>query len=87
MEVDGLSLKEAQELAAVSVTPRSSTDWVALVQELDGLIDRYCQACKLSKDTQIHIREVRRRQSLVSIPLAVKWFRRELAAIEGKPAP
>lgn len=81
MEVDGLSLEEAQALAAVSVVPRPPAEWLALIQELDALIDRYCQACRLSDDARDRIREVRKHQSLASIPLAVDWFRRELGQL------
>jgi hypothetical protein len=85
MEVDGLSLEEAQALAAVSVAPRPPAEWFALIQELDDLIDRYCQACRLSADARDRIREIRKKQSLASIPLAVDWFRRELTRNGPEP--
>lgn len=78
MEVDGLSLEEARALAAVAVVPRPPAEWLELIQELDSLIDRYCQACRLSDEVRDHILEIRKKQSLASIPLAVNWFRREL---------
>lgn len=79
MDMDGLSLEEAEALAAVSVASRPPAEWLALIQELDGLIDRYCQVCRLSDSSRARIREVRKRQGLASIPLAVDWFRRELS--------
>jgi hypothetical protein len=81
MESDGLSPEQAHALAAASVWPRPPAEWLALIQELDALIDRYCQACFLSDDARDRIRELRKRRSLASIPLAVDWFRRELGQI------
>lgn len=82
MEVDGLSQEETQALAAVSVAPRPPAEWMSLIQELDSMIDRYCQVCRLSDDARDRIREIRQKQSLESIPLAVDWFRRELGQTE-----
>jgi hypothetical protein len=78
MELDGLSQEEAEALALVSVAPRPLAEWLALIQELDNLIDLYCQTCRLSDDARDRIREVRQKQSLASIPPAVDWFRREM---------
>lgn len=79
MEVDGLSCEEAQALAAVSVTPRSPATWLALIAELNRLIDRYCQACRLSEEARGRILKIRKGQSLSLIPATVEWFKRELA--------
>jgi hypothetical protein len=78
MEVDGLSLEEAQALAAVSVAPRPATEWLAMIAELDTLIAAYCEAFKLSDEAHTHIADVRNRQSLMTIPHTLDWFRREL---------
>lgn len=88
MEVDGLTLEEAQALAAVAVQPRSPADWLALIAELDALIDRYCTAVGVSDGGRSGIMAARCTQSLASIPESLAWFRRELAVIERRrPAP
>jgi hypothetical protein len=78
MEVDGFTAEEAQALAAVSVEHRPHSEWMALVSELDYLIDRYCDVYRLSDEARAGIYSVRKRQSLASIPIAVDWYRREL---------
>lgn len=86
MEVDGLTLEEAQALAAVAVQPRAPADWLVLIAELDGLIDRYCAAVGMTDGGRAKIMATRCRQSLASIPESLAWFRRELELIE-RPAP
>lgn len=75
MEVDGMTLAEAQATAAISVQPRQAAEWLALIAELDMLIGRYCAAYKLTGEAQAHILGARSRQSLASIPAALAWFR------------
>lgn len=79
MEVDGLSLQEAEQLALISAPRRTPDDWLSMISELDGLIDRYCEACGLSIEDRQRIHDARMRQSLASIPAALLWFRRSIA--------
>jgi hypothetical protein len=78
MEVDGLSLEEAQAMAAISVVPRPAAEWIAMIGKLDGLINRYCEAYRLSADAKDRINKIRQGQSLASIPAALEWFSHEL---------
>jgi hypothetical protein len=88
MEVDGMTLEEAQALAAVAVQPRPPAEWLALIAELDAMIDRYCTAVGVSDGGRSGIMAARCTQSLASIPESLAWFRRELAVIERRrPAP
>jgi hypothetical protein len=75
MEVDGLSLADAQALAAVSVQPRSEAAWLMLLTELDALISRYVAANGLPEDVQARLLGARSRQSLASIPDSIAWFK------------
>ena len=79
MEVDGLTLVEAQALATVSVQPRPAGEWLALINELDWLIERYCVASGITGEAKDAILSTRYRQSLASIPESLEWFQRELA--------
>jgi len=83
MEVDGLTLAEANALATVSVQPRPVAEWLAMIAELDASIASYCSAYRLSDEARARILDVRNRQSLASIPDSLEWFRRELEIIES----
>jgi hypothetical protein len=85
MEVDGLSLTEAQALAAVSVQPRAPEEWLALIAELDALIERYCAAVEVTDEARAVILAAKCAQSLASIPSTLEWFRRELALLADRP--
>jgi len=76
---DGLSLEEAQSLAAVSVQPRPVEEWLAMIHELDNLIECYCITFKLREETKRRIIETRCRQPLAAIPETLAWFRQALA--------
>src|SRR5450830_382789 len=39
MEMDGLTLEEAQSMAAISIKPRPAHEWLALIVELDAMIE------------------------------------------------
>jgi hypothetical protein len=84
MAVDGLSLTEAQALAAVSVQPRAPEEWLALIAELDALIERYCLAAGVTDEGKAEILAARCAQSLASIPDTLEWFRRELALLVAR---
>lgn len=79
MEVDGMTLEEAQAWEAQSVTPRSTHEWLDLIQRLDELIERWCTTRNVSATVKACILEARYRQSLASIPETLDWFERELA--------
>lgn len=79
MEIDGLSLEEAQALAAVSIPPRPSAEWLAMIAELDQLIDRYCAAAHLSQEAAARLKAARNTQAIASIPESLAWFRRALS--------
>lgn len=82
MEIDGLSLEEAQALAAVSIPPRPAAEWSAMLAELDAAIDQYCTTCRLSDEAKERILGVRNMQSLASTPDTLAWFRRELKGVQ-----
>lgn len=87
MEVDGFSLTDAQSLAAVSIKPRSVSEWLALIAELDALIERYCIAVAINNVGKAAIMAIRRSQSLASIPESLAWFRNELRCLTGADPP
>lgn len=87
MEVDGLTLEEAQALTKASVQPRPPHEWLALIHELDAMIGRYCEACKPNTAAHGRILDDRRRQSPASIPASLAWFKRELAKVERPVVP
>lgn len=82
MEIDGMSRKDAEALAAVSVQPRAASEWLTMIAELDRLIECYCDGRRLTREARLHIMAARTKQSLASIPAALEWFRRELVASE-----
>jgi hypothetical protein len=82
MEIDGLSLEEAKQMATVSIPIRPAAEWTEMIAELDALIERYCTTCRLSSGTQARILAVRNRQSLASIPATLAWFKTELKGMQ-----
>ncbi|WP_136415539.1 hypothetical protein [Herbaspirillum sp. ST 5-3] len=78
MEVDGLSLAEATQLAADCANIRPAHEWLAMIKELDALIGQFCERFKLDDAAKERILEVRSRQSLFSIAHSLDWFRNEL---------
>lgn len=78
MAVDGLSFAEATAMAAISVQPRPAAEWMALITDLDRLVEAYCAAYKLSEQAQARILDVRRRQSLASIPASILYFQNSI---------
>ena len=81
MEVDGMTRSEAQAMAAISVQPRTPAVWLAMVAELDRLIEAYCTSAQVSTDAKARMRGASHSQSLASIPNTIDWFRAELAAL------
>ncbi|KIF81275.1 hypothetical protein [Noviherbaspirillum autotrophicum] len=57
---------------------RPASEWLAMIKELDALIDEFCNRFRLSDEQHQRILEMRYRQSLASIPGTLEWFRREL---------
>ena len=85
---DGLTLAEAQALAAVSVPVFPVAEWLAMIAELDDLIGIYCAAAGLTGAAKAAILSTRCGQSLASIPETLAWFRREVAHMtRPKPIP
>ena len=87
---DGLTLAEAQTLAAVSVPVRPAAEWLAMIGELDDLIGIYYAATGLTSEGKAAIRATRCGQSLASILETLAWLRRAVARIAGTtlaPAP
>lgn len=84
MEIDGLSLADAQTLAAESVPQRSESEWLMLIAEHDLLVGQYCLAMSLNEEGKKAILAVSRRQSLASIPKSLAWFRFELLIFKEK---
>lgn len=86
MEVDGLSLEDADAIAAVSVQPRSADEWLGMISELEVLIDRYCATNKLTSEARKNILTNRFIQSLGSMPDTLAWFKTELSTDRAVPA-
>lgn len=82
MEMDGLTLAEAQTLAAVAIQPRTPKEWLALITELDDLIERYCSLMGTTGEVRGAILAARRGQSVASLPDSLAWFRRALSDLE-----
>ncbi|MDM5176572.1 hypothetical protein PO883_05100 [Massilia sp. DJPM01] len=78
MEVDGLTLEQAQAMAAISVQPRTQAEWLAMIADLNTLINQYCESAEVSTEAKEQIRAASYSQSLASIPHAIDWFRAEL---------
>lgn len=78
MEVDGLSRTDAEAMAAISVQPRTPAYWMALIAELDLLIDCYCTSARVSDEAKNRMRAASHSQSLASIPNTIAWFKNEL---------
>ena len=78
MEVDGLSRADAEAMAAISVQPRTPAYWMALIAELDLLIDCYCTSNFVTEQAKERMRAASHAQSLASIPSTIEWFKREL---------
>lgn len=78
MEVDGLSLDDATQLAQDCANVRPAHEWLSMISELDALIGQFCERFKLSDDAKARILERRNRQSLFSIAHSLEWFRTEL---------
>lgn len=87
VEVDGLTLDEAEALALLSVRPLPAGDWLTLIVELDQCIEQYCAAVGVSGDDKAAIMATRCVQSLASIPGALAWFRGELAGMAERAPP
>ena len=78
MEVDGMTLEAATELAALCQPPRPASEWAALIDELDELIEQACKRDGLDPEACQRIRAARRQQSLASIPTTLHWYRTDL---------
>jgi hypothetical protein len=83
MEVDGFTLAEATALAAVAVQPRAPDEWLALIAELDDVIEQYCSLTATPGKIKSAILAARRTQSVASIPDSLEWFRHKLFDLEG----
>lgn len=81
MTVDGMTREEAEAMAAISVQPRTPAIWMALIAELDLLIDCYCTSKHVSLDAKQRMRAASHSQSLASIPSAIAWFKNELQGV------
>ena len=79
MESDGLTRDEAIALVESWFRPRPAVDWLAMIAELDQLIDRYCAAAHLSQEAAARIKAARDIQAIASIPESLSWFRRALS--------
>lgn len=82
MEVDGMTLEQAEAMAAISIRPRPITEWLANIRELERLIGVYCLAARINPESAKRIREASKRQSLASIPDCLAWFRHQCEALE-----
>lgn len=78
---DGLTLAEAQAMAAVSVPVFSPGEWLSMIAELDDMIGIYCAAAGLTGEAKAAILSARAGQSLASIPETLIWFHTEVAGM------
>ena len=76
---DGLDWEEAEEIASRAAPCFTQDEWLAMIAELDALIERYCSTVKISEVGKASILAARNRQSLASIPATLAWFKTELA--------
>ncbi|MDQ1925218.1 hypothetical protein, partial [Massilia pseudoviolaceinigra] len=83
IEVDGLSPEQAQAMAAISVQPRTPAVWLAMIAELNTLINTYCDSAQVSQEAKQRLHAVAASQSLASIPTAIEWFRAELRTLNA----
>lgn len=83
MEIDGLTLQQAQAMATISVRPRTPAVWLSMIADLNSLINDYCASAKVSEEAKQRMRAASYSQSLASIPHAIDWFRSELRALEA----
>jgi hypothetical protein len=67
--------------------PMPEAVWLSMIKELDGLIQDYCTFARVSDDAAAKIRSASAKQSLASIPGALDWFRREIAALKQAQGP
>ena len=81
MEVDGMTRPEAEAMAAISVQPRTPAVWMALIAELDLLIDCYCTSTHVTETAKSRMRAASHSQSLASIPNTIEWFKNELRSL------
>ncbi|HJV88380.1 MAG TPA: hypothetical protein VJ698_23125 [Noviherbaspirillum sp.] len=81
MTVDGMGIAEATLLAATSVPRRPTEEWLAMIKELDVLIGEFCTRSGFSEAQYERIMNQRYKQSLLSIPTTLVWFRREVTAM------
>ena len=82
VEVDGLSLEQAQVLAALSIPIPPRTKIQAMIAELDSLIERYCTLKALSRENRAGLLARRRQQAAASIPASIAWFQEKIAVME-----
>lgn len=78
MEVDGMTLEEAQAWEAQSVEVRPASEWIAMIQELDAAINHYCNAKRVSAQARGDMLATRMNQSLSTIPDTLAWFKNQL---------
>jgi hypothetical protein len=81
MEVDGMAREDTEAMAVISIQPRTPAIWLAMIAELDDLVNQYCIAVNAPESARNKMIEARNRQSLASIPASLDWFRNELALV------
>jgi hypothetical protein len=79
MAEDGLTLQEAQAIAANAVLSGAPSEWIKNIARLDELISVYCE---LSKTSAATILEARRAQPLSSIQESLSWFSGEIRRLQ-----
>ena len=81
MAIDGMTRPEAEAMAAISVQPRTPAYWMALIAELDRMIDAYCTSTQVTEQAKDRMRTASHSQSLASIPSTIDWFKNELQGV------
>lgn len=77
IKIDGLSLDDAKALAEQCQAPRPASEWLAMIAELDMLIEQVCTLDGFDMEARQLVQAARRQQSLASIPETLHWYRME----------
>ncbi|MDQ1833216.1 MULTISPECIES: hypothetical protein [Massilia] len=85
MEVDGLTRKEAEAMAEISIQPRTPAVWLAMIADLNALINTYCASAQISDTAKARMLAAASSQSLASIPESTAWFQVQLRTLAVHP--
>lgn len=78
MDVDGMTLDEAQAWESQSIVTMEANEWIEIIQQLDAAINLYCTTKQVSPQARVGMLAARMNQSLASIPETLAWFLNQL---------